>query len=816
MKLSNLTKCLSGLHGRLLLMVFLPVFLVIGSWLFVTHTLQVRELETFLKVNYLGHLQIMHNSLEREVLNNYVIHSKDDSEAAKLEVEEYLSWLIGLIPELKSLSVYRLIQDNKFISLASAGRSGNVQRELPPDMVRTITQNHILFLEEDSPEHWVASVYINSESGFKGVLFVEFSEVMANNYNLRETAGQENIVLFVLAGVILSYFMIYFFLIRVVINPSRAISEAVNEISDGRLGARVDIKGDNEIWRIGKAFNAMADAVMSTLESEKGKVRELNVMNEAVSELSTQVNMKLLLSMIVRHARNLIKSQYSFIFIKDTGSDNVNVIKKAEFDGLDDSVEFSVDTIRVSGFLEGILTDAEFVIENDIKCSSVELGLPEGYPPVRNFLAVPLVSGGAVLGLLGIANKGGGDFISQDEDIIFTFAIQSMMAIEKVMLFEETKKLSVTDGLTGLLNHREFQRKLEAEVERSLRYDRELTLLLLDIDYFKSFNDTYGHQFGDVVLKEVAQLIQKDLRISDLAARYGGEEFAVILPETGLVGTLESVAEKIRKKVAKHVFITSDKKKVSLTLSIGIASLPADAKSREKLISYADEALYYAKETGRNRVCDYASVLKAKINNRGRDVKEILANPEAEALDNLADAIDSRSYFTRGHSKKVADYALMLADTTDLTVEEKESLRVAGILHDIGTLSIPDEILSKASPLNYEEMKIIQAHPELAKMLLTKTDAMNSILPAILYHHERIDGKGYPNGLKGDEIPLNARILAIAEAFAAMTSTRPYREAMTMEQAVDILKQNAGTQFDADLVGKFLSTLLEKSNSDYS
>lgn len=190
---------------------------------------------------------------------------------------------------------------------------------------------------------------------------------------------------------------------------------------------------------------------------------------------------------------------------------------------------------------------------------------------------------------------------------------------------------------------------------------------------------------------------------------------------------------------------------------------------------------------------------------------ELLRNPEIKTIRDLAAVIDAKSPYTRGHSEGVIEYALLLADALNLGEQEKQSLQLASLLHNIGIVSIPDSILNKPGPLSTEERKIIQAHPGLAQMLIKESHNLDSVLPAILYHHERYDGKGYPNGLKGEEIPFLARVLGVVEAYHAMISVRPYRPKMSHEEAVQELRKNAGTQFDPGVVKTFLE-ILDKRN----
>ncbi|HLG23247.1 MAG TPA: diguanylate cyclase, partial [Candidatus Manganitrophaceae bacterium] len=300
------------------------------------------------------------------------------------------------------------------------------------------------------------------------------------------------------------------------------------------------------------------------------------------------------------------------------------------------------------------------------------------------------------------------------------------------------------------------------------------------------------------------------IRTVDLPARYGGEEFTIILPET--VGEkAKLVAERIRKSIEASPFSAPNGHLAHLSVSIGIASFPVDAVKREDLIIAADQALYFAKKAGRNTACRYGETLKSAIEKDQEKLSELLMDPKMKTIRDLATAIDAKSPYTRGHTDGVTQYAILLADALNLSEEEKESLRLASLLHNIGMVSVPDTLLNKPGPLSIEEQKIIQAHPGLAQMLIKGSTKLESVLPAILYHHERYDGGGYPNGLKGEEIPFLARVLGAVEAYHAMISVRPYRPKMTEEEAIAELRRNAGSQFDPRVVEVFVNLMSARS-----
>jgi len=365
------------------------------------------------------------------------------------------------------------------------------------------------------------------------------------------------------------------------------------------------------------------------------------------------------------------------------------------------------------------------------------------------------------------------------------------------------------DGLTDTYNHRYFQERLAVEIERAGRYGRELSLMMLDLDYFKAFNDTYGHQEGDKLLKWFVALCERCIRGIDVLARYGGEEFVVILPETGTEEAL-AVAERVRQAAeseSKNVF----RGDVPVTVSVGIAGFPIHAKTRHALVLNADAALYYAKQMGRNTSVVYEEGCRRTYRAVPGHVKQLLAQDDVEAIEALAAAVDARDSFMKGHSGAVAETAVTIGEKLGVSVEELGNLRIAALLHDLGKIGTPDDILGKQAPLRDEEWRLIENHSGLGSSILKRVQQMGgAIVAAVKHHHERFDGKGYPGKLSGASIPLLARIIAVADAYDAMTNTRSYRKAMTADEAIDELRRCAGSQFDPQVVEAFVAIMQQR------
>jgi diguanylate cyclase (GGDEF)-like protein/putative nucleotidyltransferase with HDIG domain len=354
-----------------------------------------------------------------------------------------------------------------------------------------------------------------------------------------------------------------------------------------------------------------------------------------------------------------------------------------------------------------------------------------------------------------------------------------------------------TDPLTELLNRRGFQEAFDLELERSRRSDRPCTLLLADLDHFKRVNDLLGHPAGDARLKKLAQLLNVGKRRIDSAARMGGEEFALLLPDTDEHGGFV-IAERLRHTV-RDAFATHP---VEVTLSFGVASYPRHGATGDQLLLAADQALYVAKELGRNRSAIYRAEVTAHLMS-AKERAQARSEGYLSAVLVLAEAVDLRDAGTAAHSETVGRYAGMLAAELRLPYERVERIRLAGVLHDIGKVGVPDAVLQKAGPLDEREWQEMRKHCELGARLLSGA-GLEDIGDWVLSHHERPDGLGYPAGLTADEISLESSILAVADAYEAMVADRVYRPGIGADAARAELERGAGTQFDGEVVEAFL------------
>jgi diguanylate cyclase (GGDEF)-like protein/putative nucleotidyltransferase with HDIG domain len=540
---------------------------------------------------------------------------------------------------------------------------------------------------------------------------------------------------------------------------------------------------------------------------------------------------------------------------------------------------------------------------------------------VISLFYIPILDKEQLFGLLvGFKCELEAEWNSDNEVFLKSVADQVVTGVINARLYARVQRQATTDGLTGLLNHRTGQEKLSEQVRLAERYQRNIAVIMIDVDHFKAINDTYGHPAGDTVLKAVAKSIERDCRDVDFPVRYGGEEFLLVLPEINLEGAV-TVAERIRKNLEQAV-IGHENISISVTASMGVAIFPDDARSQQQLLDLADKALYASKRSGRNQVQSASDLVYDEIASKDRptskdkiqaaptdkvnasspavskqtaveievappvtpaspikeyDTSQVsgpppksaasssaaisapalneVAYPSANAATSsvsdlpatspellsfqatpaaaplsepysemgeekdelvpevvemvkaLATTLYSQSEYNKIHHLETARLSELLAKMMGLPQQRVEQVRVASLLHDVGTLSISPDLLNKTEPYTNEERQVINQHPVLGAELLRPIRALREICDILEHHHERWDGTGFPRGLQGENIPLPARIISLVDSYHAMISDRPYRDAMSEAQAINTLKEGAGAQWDPFLVDIFITIL---------
>lgn len=617
----------------------------------------------------------------------------------------------------------------------------------------------------------------------------------ASNYSAQQAADAASTetriyaILAALAGIGLSL-LITLIAGRRLGRPVREINEASIAMTRGDLDRRVEVSTNDEIAELGGSFNLMADSVQH-------KIEQLTYLSDIALAVSSELDWERVVGTVMEKGMELTDSQAAAISLYDEDrGEFTDTYTRGLGDAFVNKMQF-----RKGGLAEEVLVGDQAVFSDDIK-SGHRLSRMARDEGIRAFICLPLKVRKKKLGVFYVYSKEFEAYGREEMSILSILSNQAAIAIQNAMRFEQSQEEAVTDGLTGLYNQRYFFSRLQEEIDRSTRNQKPLSVIFCDLDQFKSFNDINGHGMGDQALNEVSRIITESKRAIDISARYGGEEFAIILPETDTSGA-QIIAHRIRRRIAGFTFNTKSRNASSLTTSIGVASYPDDAKHADDLVDKADWSMYYGKRQGGNRV----TLFHEESGDYGRINMEDLVRDELHlvAAQALAASVDAGGSRDKQHAESVARLASVIA--AEMLVEDEEiyKIRVAGLLHDIGLVTVPQEIINKREHLSAEEWRRIKEHPETGETILKHIASLEGYLPVVRHHHEHYDGEGYPDGLIRDQIPLGARILAVADAFQAMISERPYRRALTTDEALNELQMSAGTQFDPDVVDAFVS-----------
>ena len=455
-------------------------------------------------------------------------------------------------------------------------------------------------------------------------------------------------------------------------------------------------------------------------------------------------------------------------------------------------------------------------------------------PDSRAVLCIPMTYGESLLGVLNIESRTEDAFSPQDVLILNTLADLLATALHNAFVFQKLQQQSITDGLTGIKTRRFFWEALSAEWKRASRSGRPFSVVLVDLDKFKEVNDTMGHFEGDLVLARVGRLLEQKSRQSNVVARYGGDEFIILMPETG-AEQAQVLAERLRQWMSSDPMLSEH----HITGSFGVASFPMHGFSIEDVIRVADAGMYVSKRSGGNMVStaqeyvegeafarqrqqisayiegflqrehsgpeqvDELTLMLHKLCCTDEDERECNVPLLKEAIESLSRAAESRELQSSGHGDLVARYTEVIARGLQLSPDDTADLVYAARVHDVGKIFISERILNKPGPLSDEEYRLIRTHPHVGAEIVGIIPESGRMRLAIEHHHQRFDGSGYPDGLKGEQIPLWARIIGLTDAYANMVTEHAIGNARTPEQALDELAKMSGTRFDGMLVRLF-------------
>ncbi|HVC80458.1 MAG TPA: diguanylate cyclase, partial [Chloroflexota bacterium] len=417
-------------------------------------------------------------------------------------------------------------------------------------------------------------------------------------------------------------------------------------------------------------------------------------------------------------------------------------------------------------------------------------------------LIIPVVVRGEAIGLLEVQWDRPHTLGQEVVALCTSIASQAAVALGNAGLYASAAARAEQDALTGLLNHSTLLEYLDHAVATGDPF----ALLLIDIDNFKLFNDTYGHPVGDAVLTAVAGIVRAACREGDVAGRYGGDEMAVLLRQASAREAM-AVARRLGEAVQGRPHLAASGAVIPISVSIGLACYPRQGATRQEMIAVADHEMYAAKRRSTRRVITRSRGGSSSYwqDLQLRDAADLLGDSPFGVLEGLVSAVDAKDRYTREHSEHVTQLALLLVDELNLPTEQRRVIAVAGLLHDVGKIGVPDRVLRKPGALAVEEYAAIKRHVSYGVAIIRGVLNDAAVVDTVAYHHERWDGQGYPHAIAGPETPILGRIMQVADAASAMLLDRPYRQGLAWEQVAIRLRQSAGSQFDPDLVEPFIA-----------
>lgn len=541
----------------------------------------------------------------------------------------------------------------------------------------------------------------------------------------------------------------------------------------------------------------------------KEEIFQANNLKDFSLAVSKSLHVDEILGELVQVIQNTISVKKVYVFIHDMDGQAYTMVRSTS--PLDNrNIKISADNPTV----KWLLKNDECLMIKDFKRTMMYKSMWEEEKRQFSNLSVecmvPLKDGDDLVGIVLLSGKEKGMNLNSS-DISFLDSVESVasIAVKNSRLYEKAYQEARTDELTGLLNRKYFYLTIQEEVDK-IKDKSSLALVILNVDDFKLYNQLYGTKEGDKALSRIASIIKASVGNSGYVARYSGKEFAIILPFYDTLSA-KNLAESIRMQILNLNKRSEDYALKVLTVSGGVCSYPYSASNVKQLVEYADMAVYNAKRKGKNNILVYTTGEKIDVESPKQNLgfKEGVYSSYASTIYALTAAIDAKDHYTFNHSKNVAYYATKLAAAAGLNREMIELIREAALLHDIGKIGINENILNKKGRLTDDEYEIMKSHVEQSISIIRHLPSLDYVIPAVIGHHERYDGRGYPRRIGGEDIPLAARILCIADSFDAMVSKRAYKNAYSVDYAVDELLAQSGMQFDPKLAPLFVSLLKE-------
>ncbi|MBQ0078663.1 MAG: diguanylate cyclase [Eubacterium sp.] len=526
-------------------------------------------------------------------------------------------------------------------------------------------------------------------------------------------------------------------------------------------------------------------------------VKEQNRKEDLVKEFSSSVNTSLDVNSIFSGFLGLIRNETSaeHVYICRYDAEKNRYVS---YNGMD-TLEMPIVLLKSNPVINQIdKTNSGSLLYSEFKRSAIYKSMWEEEKRTLEYLDIELIipfkNEGETMGFVLLSQKSGRKAYTFDEiNFLESVASIASIALKNAQLYRQLEQEAKRDALTNLYNRRAFNERLNEAVNSSSTTD--VAMILFNLDDFSLYNELYGNEEGDLMLQRFAGILTSVFGSKGAISRYGGKEFAVMLPHSD-AETARQYAERVKVQLKNQIDSTKEATKKFLTFSAAICAYPSVASNANELMTYVNLAIFHIKQHGKNNIEIYNKQYSAQ--SAGKDKKEHIYELTS-TIYALTAAIDAKDHYTFNHSRCVSEYATKLAEFAGLPSDYVEIIRQAGLLHDIGKISIPDAILTKQGKLTNEEFQIMRQHVERSIEMIRHLPALDYVIPAVVGHHERFDGKGYPRGIAGEDIPIGARCLSIADSFDAMVSRRSYKDKMSVEASLTEIMINLGKQFDPEL-----------------